>query len=263
MLYALSLGLGTDPLDPEQLGFVYEKGLRALPTMGVVLAHPGFWPRDLDSGLDWIKIVHAGQELILHRPLPATAPVLGRSHIAEVIDKGPGKGALIRYQRVIVNEATGELLCTNVQTMFCRGDGGIGGPVVAQPIAHAIPLRGADLVHEQRCSPQAALLYRLNGDLNPLHADPEIARRAGFERPILQGLATMGLAGWGILATVCHYDPAELARLAVRFTAPVFPGETLRTEIWQDLSVISFRVYAVERNVIAIDSGRAELRSTE
>jgi acyl dehydratase len=259
MLYALGLGLGSDPLDPFELAYVYEKQLRALPTLGVVLAHPGFWPRELDTGLDWVKIVHGEQGLILHRPLPPSARVIGQSRVVDVIDKGAGKGALVYYERRILDAETRAPLCTLTQTMFCRGDGGFGGPSRALPEPHAIPGRPPDAICELATLPQAALLYRLSGDLNPLHADPEVARKAGFERPILHGLATFGVAGHAILKTVCGYDPARLKSLSARFTAPVYPGERLAVSIWIDDDVVSFTVRVIERDVLAINNGRAGL----
>ncbi len=260
MLYALSLGYGANPLDASQLPFVYEPALRAAPTMGVVLAHPGFWPRDLDTGLDWVRIVHAEQGLVLHKPLPPEAEVIGKSRVVEIIDKGPGKGAFIVYERRILERATGEPLCTISQTMFCKGDGGFGGPSRSLPAPHAIPDQQADIVADQATALDMPLFYRLNGDWNPLHVDPEVARKAGFERPILHGLATYGIAGRAILTTVCDSDPSRFASIFGRFTAPVYPGETLRTEIWIDGDTVSYRVRVVERDVIAINNGRVELR---
>ncbi|MDB6061024.1 MAG: enoyl-CoA hydratase 2, peroxisomal-like [Verrucomicrobiaceae bacterium] len=259
MRYALSLGIGADPTDAAQLKFVYEKNLQALPTFGVVLAHPGFWARDLDTGIDWKKIVHAEQGLILHQPLPTAASVIGRSRIVDIIDKGEGKGALVYYERTIVDANTDALICTSTQTVFCRGDGGIGGPQRSAPAPHLIAQRAPDYVCEIKTLPQMALLYRLNGDMNPLHADPEIAQQAGFERPILQGLATFGIAGYALIKTLCEYDAARIAQISARFTAPVFPGETLRVDLWRDANEISFVITVVERNVIAINNGRAAL----
>lgn len=261
MRYALSLGLGADPTDVAQLSFVYEKNLQTLPTMGVVLAHPGFWARDLDTGIDWMKIVHAEQGLILHRPLSPAADVIGRSRIVDIVDKGEGKGALVYYERRIFDAKTDELLCTSTQTVFCRGDGGIGGPQRSAPAPHAIPDRAPDVECELPTLPQTALLYRLNGDMNPLHADPEIAKKAGFERPILHGLATFGIAGIALLKGVCDYDAARIAEIHARFTAPVFPGETLRVDLWKNGDEVSFTVTAVERNVVAINNGRALIRA--
>ncbi|WP_028079107.1 MaoC/PaaZ C-terminal domain-containing protein [Solimonas soli] len=261
MRYALSLGLGADPLDEAQLAYVYEKNLRVLPTMGVVLAHPGFWARELDSGIDWVKIVHAEQGLVLHRPLPPQASVTGRSRIVDIIDKGPGKGALVYYERRIFDAASGEPLCTSTQTLFCRGDGGIGGPAKAAAPPPAMPARAPDLVCDIATDPRMALQYRLNGDMNPLHADPAVARKAGFERPILHGLATYGVAGHALLQAVCGYDASRIAEIAARFTAPVYPGETLRTEIWVDGEQVSFTVRVPVRDVVAIGNGRAVIRA--
>lgn len=261
MFYALSLGIGADPMDGRELAFVYEKDLQALPTMAVTLAHPGFWPRDLDTGLDWTKIVHAEHELVLHRPLQASASIIGRNRIIDVVDKGVGKGALVYWERTIFETGHEAPLCTMVQTMYCRGDGGIGGSTGPARAPHPIPARPPDAVCESATLPQLALLYRLNGDLNPLHADPEAARRAGFERPILHGLATFGIAGFAILKSMCDYDASRLASLSCRFTAPIFPGERLRTELWREGRVVSFTVAVVERGVIAVNHGRATLRS--
>jgi acyl dehydratase len=263
MRYALSLGVGADPTDAGQLRFVFEKNLQTLPTMGVVLAHPGFWARDLDTGIDWMKIVHAEQGLVLHQPLPVAAEVIGRSRIVDIVDKGEGRGALVYYERRIFNAKTDELLCTSKQTVFCRGDGGIGGPPRAAPAPHAIPARAADYVCELPTLPQTALLYRLNGDMNPLHADPEVARKAGFEKPILHGLATFGIAGHAVLKCLCDYDAARIGEIGARFTAPLFPGETLRVQLWENAGEISFTVTAVERGVVAINNGRALLRGVE
>lgn len=260
MLYALSLGYGADPLDAGQLPFVYEAGLKVAPTMGVVLAHPGYWPRTLDTGLDWVHIVHAEQALELHQPLPPEAHVIGHSRVVEIIDRGPGKGAFIQYERKIVERDSGAALCTISQTMLARADGGFGGPPRSMPAPHAIPNRPADLRCDLSTRPNAALLYRLNGDWNPLHAEPEVARAAGFERPILHGLATWGIAGHAVLKTACQYQPERIASISGRFTAPVYPGETFSTEMWIDGNIISFTVRALERDVLAIKHGKITLR---
>lgn len=260
ILYALSLGYCSDPMDAQQLPLVYEDGLRAIPTMGIVLAHPGFWPRDLDTGLDPVRIVHAEQGLTLHKPLPAQAQVIGQSRIVDIIDRGPEKGALITCKRRILEAGSGELLCTVTQVLLARGDGGFGGPQRSAPAPHVIPERPAEHEVDLQTPENMALLYRLNGDWNPLHADPQIARQAGFQRPILQGLATWGLAVRAILQTVCAYDVTQIASVFGRFTAPAYPGETFRTEIWVDGLIVSFRVRSLERDVTVINHGRVELR---
>jgi acyl dehydratase len=257
ILYALGVGLGADPLDPDQLRFVYEPDLQALPTMAVVLAYPGFWVRDLDCGIDWVRVVHGEQGLHLHKPLPPEGHVVGETRVIEVIDKGPGKGALVYTARQVFDKATGDLLAGLTQTIFCRSDGGFGGPPRQAAPAHALPDRLPDRVCILPTLPQAALLYRLSGDYNPLHADPAIAREAGYDRPILHGLATYGVAGHTLLKSVCAYDPARIASIDARFSAPAFPGEAIRIELWLDGAEVSFRAIAVERETVVLNNGKA------
>jgi len=231
-----------------------------LPTMATVLGYAGFWIRDFDTGIDWVRIVNGEQGVTLHRPLAGHGTVVGRSRIVEVIDKGPGKGALVLTERTVTDKASGELIATNTQTVFCRADGGFGGPPRTAPAPHPIPERAPDAVCDLGTRPEAALIYRLSGDLNPLHAEPAVAKAAGFPRPILHGLGTFGVAGHAVLKALCGYDPTRLTAFAGRFSAPVFPGETIRTEMWRDGAVVSFRARVVERDVIAINNGRAEVR---
>lgn len=259
MLYALGVGCGHDPMDRADLRFVYEESLLALPTMAVVLGYPGFWLKDPATGVDWRKVLHGEQGLVLHRPLPAAATVVGRSRVTGIVDKGEGKGALMYSERDVVDHATGELLCTVTSTTFLRGEGGFGGPSGPSPAPHPVPERAPDQAVDLPTLPQAALIYRLSGDTNPLHADPEIAAQAGFPRPILHGLGTYGVAGRAILRACCNNDPARLKTLNVRFSAPVFPGETIRTEIWQDGTTVSFRCRVVERDAMVLNNGLAML----
>jgi acyl dehydratase len=261
ILYALGLGLGQNPTDANELQFVYEKNLKALPTWPLKQGYAPYWLRDGDYGLTFSHAVHGEQGIVLHAPVMTEGQVIGQERVVDVVDKGEGKGALIYSERTITEKASGRLLATLMQTTFCRADGGFGGPRErkdARP-RHLIPERAPDIVCDLPTRPEMALIYRLSGDINPLHADPEFAKAAGFPRPILHGLATMGVAGHALLKTVCGYDPARLMAMSVRFTAPVFPGETIRTEIWRDGGVISFRARVMERNVVAIDSGRAEI----
>jgi acyl dehydratase len=260
MLYALGVGLGLDPLDEDQLAFVYEKNLKVLPTMAVVMGYPGFWVKELDTGIDWVKVVAGEHSLILHQPLKPSGTVLGRTRIVEIVDKGAGKGALVYAERSIHDQASDDLIATIAQTTFCRGDGGFGGPPRPQRPAHPIPERAPDLVCDLPTRPEMALIYRLSADPNPLHADPAVASAAGFPRPILHGLATFGVAGHAILKSLCGYDPSRLTAIGGRFSAPVFPGETIRTEIWRDGPVVSFLARVLERDVIALNNGRAEVR---
>lgn len=268
MLYALSIGLGADPLDERALPFVFEGapgGLRVLPTFSAVLGYPGFWAKEADSGIDWVRLVHGEQGLTLHRPLPAAGTVIGRSRISHVIDKGEGKGAIVVTERSVEDEA-GTPYATLRQVALCRGDGGFSNLHGGQPSDEALPAlpatpedRAPDLVDEQATRPEAALLYRLLADDNPLHADPAVARAAGFERPILHGLATYALAGHALVRQCAGGDPTRLRTLDVRFASPVYPGETLRTEIWRDGATLQFRARVVERDRIVLSHGRATL----
>jgi acyl dehydratase len=259
ILYALGVGLGQDPLDERQLAFVYEKNLQVLPTFAVVLGYSAYSFRRPELGITWRHVVHGEHGLTLHRPIPTEGSVLGKLRILDVVDKGEGRGALIYSERKITDQASGELLATITQTTFCRADGGFGGSKRDTPAPHAIPERAPDLVCDLPTRPETALLYRLSGDVNPLHADPEFAKIAGYPRPVLHGLATFGVAGHALLKEVFGYDPARLKAMSVRFSSPVYPGETIRTEIWRDGQVVSFRARVPERDVVASNNGRAEI----
>jgi acyl dehydratase len=259
MLYALGVGLGQDPMNEDELPFVYEKNLKVLPTMATVLGYGVSWVRE--AGIDQLRVVNGEQGFTLHRPLEPEATVIGHSRIIEVIDKGAGKGALILNERKITDKASGELIATITQTAFCRGDGGFGGPPRTAPAPHPIPERAPDTFCDLPTRPEMALIYRLSGDLNPLHADPDFAREAGFPRPVLHGLGTFGVAGHALLKSICRYDTEKLIAMAGRFSAPVFPGETIRTEFWRDGNVVSFRARVKERDVVAVNNGRAEVKA--
>ena len=260
MLYALGVGLGHDPTDRQQLDFVYEKNLKALPTFACLLGYPGFWVRDLNTGIDWVKIVNGEQGFKLNAPVKPRGTVIGKTRIVEVIDKGPGKGAVIYTERKIADKASGELIATVTQTTFARADGGFGGPPRESPPTHKLPERAPDLICDLDTRPEMALIYRLSADLNPLHADLDVAKAAGFPRPILHGLGTFGVVGHALLKSVCNYDPTRMTAMSGRFSAPVFPGETIRTEIWRDGNVVSFRALVPERNIVAMSNGRAEIK---
>jgi len=261
ILYALGVGLGHEPTNEGELAFVYEKHLKVLPTMATVLGHSASLAQNPHTGINWIMVVNGEQGFTLHRPLPGQGVVTGHTRIVDVVDKGPGKGALLLTEREITDKPSGELIATVTQTIFCRGDGGFGGPSRQTPPPHPIPARAPDAVCDLGTRPEMALIYRLSGDYNPLHADPAIAKAAGFDRPILHGLGTFGVSGHAVLKTLCGYDPARLVSFSGRFSAPVFPGETIRTEMWRDGAVVSFRARVLERDVIAINNGRAEVTS--
>jgi acyl dehydratase len=264
MLYALSLGFGDDPLDARHLRHVLEDRLRVFPTMALVLAHPGPWTANPATGIDRKRVVHGEQSLVIHKPLPASGTVRSRNRVVAVLDKGPDKGAAIETDRQLHDAATGELLATIAGTTFCRGDGGFaakgGRPAPgasARPQSPPRPDRAPDAIASLPTRPQAALLYRLNGDYNPLHADPAASRAAGFDRPISHGLLSFGLCARMIEET---FSDMGVAAISARFVKPMFPGETLVAEMWRDgEDTLWFRALCKERNVEVLSNGRATL----
>jgi acyl dehydratase len=261
-LYALSIGVGSDPLDADDLRYVYEPGQKCFPTMATVLAYPGFWVRDPATGVDTTAVVHVEQRLQLERPLPAQGTIAGRTEIKALIDKGSGKGALMIGERTLWNARTGEVFGRVTGVSLLRGNGGYSGGDPRKsdeglPPLQAVPDRPADLSRSFRTPANSALLYRLNGDVNPLHADPAIAHAAGFKEPILHGLCSYGIAAHAVVKACYGGDASRLRRFDARFTAPVFPGETLRTEIWKDGDDFRFRTVVVERDAVALSNGFA------
>lgn len=260
-LFALGVGIGADPMAKADLRALFEgaDGFAPLPATVNVLAYPGFWAREPDTGLTWQKILHGEQSLTIHSPLPATGTVLGKTRITGLIDKGPDKGALVYSVREISDKATGRLLAEVESTLFARADGGFGGATGPVKPVHVLPEREPDTFYDFKTSNRAALIYRLNGDFNPLHVDPELAKKAGFERPILHGMCTMAVASWSIPMALCDGDFTALTHMRQRFSAPVYPGETIRTEIWRDGADIGFRARALERDVVVLNNGVARL----
>jgi acyl dehydratase len=257
MLYALGVGMGRDPMDENELPFVYENGLKTVPTMASVIA----WGQRTigQAGINYLMVVHGEQRLTVHKPLPSSASIVADERVIAAVDKGAGKGALIYTEKVIRLKDTNEKLCTVGGTIFARGDGGFGGPSTGGPEPHAMPERKADVACETDTRVDHALLYRLSGDRNPLHSDPKIAKMAGFPRPILHGLCSYGTACRAVLKTICNYDHTLIAGFDVRFSAPVFPGETIVTEMWKDGNVVSFRSKVKERDVVVLNNGKCTL----
>jgi len=264
ILYALGVGFGADPLDANELRYVYEKDLAAVPTMAAVLASPGFWMRErAELGIDFVRLVHGEQSVVLHRPLPGAATLVGESRVVRIVDKGEGKGAVMHVEKTLADEADGGLVATVEQVLFLRGDGGFsrhGGGDAPAPAAPEPPAGPPDIALALPTRADAALLYRLSGDINPLHVDPAVAAKAGFPRPILHGLATYGNACRGILASCCGHDAARLRSIRARLTSPVYPGETLLLECWRlGAEEVAFRARVQERDVQVLANGRALL----
>ena len=259
ILYALGVGLGADPVDENQLKFVYEPHLQALPTMAIILGYAGPWHANPATGITRSHVVHGEQGLRIHQTLPVEGTLVGVTKVTGVVDKGKDKGALIMTECTVSDKASHKTLCTLTSTSFCRADGGFGGPSGPVKPVHAIPERAPDDVCDLPTLPQAALIYRLSGDYNPLHAEPAYARKAGFKMPILHGRCTFSVAGHALLKTCCGYDPARFRSMEGRFSSPVYPGETIRTEMWRDGNVVSFRSTVPARGVTVLNNGRAEI----
>ena len=257
MLYALGIGVGAnDPVDPSELSFCYERDLRVVPTMAVVLANDIMrWSRP-EFGVNYALMLHADVSLIVHKPLPPAGAVYSDARMAEIYDKGE-KGALVYDQRDLYDEHTRELLASVTDGWFFRGEGGFGGKSSGAPQALAVPDRAPDVTVKLPAMTNQALIYRLSGDYNPLHADPERAIEVGFERPILHGLCAYGMAGRALMRQLCANDPARFRRLDVRFTSPVYPGEPLELRIWNNgRGTASFRMVATARDTVVEDFGR-------
>lgn len=255
VLYALAVGFGHDPMDAAQLDFVDQRrALKAVPSMAVVLGYPGFWLADPGTTVDAVRVVHGEQGFVVHRPIPVEGELVGATRITGLVDKGAGKGALLYSEKRLTDAASGALIATTTGTTFLRGDGGFGGASGPTKPSHLVPEGPADHVVDLTTRPEQALLYRLMGDDNPLHADPAVAAAAGFARPILHGLCTFGVVTHALLRALCGYDPGRLRAVDLRFSAPVFPGETIRTEIYADGS---FRARVVERDAVVVNNGKA------
>ena len=213
ILYALGLGMGTDPLAPTDLPFVYERELKAVPTQAAVLGSAGFIWQNPAFGVDWVKIVHGEQDIEWYRPLPTSGTVVGRNRVVGLTDKGAGKGVLAHVVRDLSDQASGDRIAQVRQIAFLRGDGGYSADNgVSDPPPPPLPQITGDFGPARSRGraptlPQSALIYRLSGDYNPLHADPAVARAAGYERPILHGLCTYGMAARALLGTVLDNDP--------------------------------------------------------
>ncbi len=257
IIYALGIGLGMDPMDQGQLRFVYEKNLAVFPTFMAVLGRlTGI--EDPAFGLNPRMVVAAALKVALHAPLPTEAKLVSRPRVREVVDKGPNSAAIIEITREL-RDSDGRLIATVDNSNLARKHGGFGGKVTEVAAPHQVPATPPHRVIELPTPPNLALLYRLTGDMNPLHADPEHARAVGFERPILHGAATYGVAAHAVVRHI-DYRAEQLASIEARFVRPVFPGDTLRTEIWQEGGRISFQCGVPGRDGYVLTNGLAVLR---
>lgn len=252
ILYALGVGA-------EELQYVYEDGLKALPTIPAVMAYPGFFWRDPKYGATWSKVLHGETSVIIHGTLPVQGELIGRTRFGPIFDKGAEKGAIVYHTREI-STVDGTPVATVRNSSFLRGDGGFGGESAGQPEPQAIPDRAPDARLALPTAFNQAMIYRLSGDMNPLHIDPEVARSVGFERPILQGLATFGVAGRALVKLLADDRPERIRRIDLRFSAPVYPGETIETLVWHlGEGRAAFTARVVERDLIVLNNGYVEV----
>lgn len=255
IVYNVATGFGRAE-DDHELPFVCEEDTVASPTLAVVLG--GKQQTMFMSGLDLSQLFHMQHRIQIHRPMPAAADYIVDDRIVDVIDKGPGRGALIYLEKKVRLAEDDTPLCTSLYIMLARGDGGIGGTDTPVAPAHPIPDREPDHVVEAQVRPEQAYLYALTGDSNPLHRVPSVARKAGFPGPILHGLCTYGMACHAIMKSVCAFDPDAIKEIDARFKSPVFLGSHLRFELWRDGDIVSFR--ALNEDRVVLDNGRCELR---
>jgi acyl dehydratase len=260
ILYALGIGMARDPLDRKELPYVYEQGsqLKTVPTLATVLV-PEMFPVGL--GWDYTQILHSEQRMHLYRPLPPAGDLLINKRVVDVFDRGPKLGALVLLEAEGRQANDDTVLFTMGCTIVARGDGGFGGPNGKGIPPHRPPRREPDLSCDIDTREDQALLYRLTGDRNPLHADPRRAAELGFERPILHGLCTFGVACRAVLQTICEYDHTLIEEFDARFSAPVLPGDTITTDMWQDGNVVSFTCSVKERDAVVLRNGKCVLRT--
>lgn len=257
MLYAHSVQAGVMLDHHRALDFLSDtRGPQVLPSYAVDLGHPGFWIGNPATTVNASMNLHAEESFELDGPLPAEAEVIGETKIVDIVDKGADKGALVYLEKTVTDATTGRRLALCRRTLMLRGDGGYDGPSGTPRPTSPEPTTPPDEVRLIPTRPDQALLYRLNGDNNALHLEPDVARKAGFDRPILHGLCTFGIASTMALFVLADGEPERFKGFRARFSAPVFPGETLRIELWNDGAV---RVVANERNRPVLTHARADI----
>jgi acyl dehydratase len=249
MLYHFGIGAGLGrPTDPAELAYTYEQRLVVLPSFGVVPAFRALVEAATGQvpglQINPVMVLHGEQDLEIHKPIPTSASVEHRPRISSIYDKG--KAALITVE--VESGPAGDPLFTNRFTIFARGEGGFGGDPDSPPPGNSPPDREPDAVVESPTMSHQALIYRLSGDKNPLHADPDFAKLGGFDTPILHGLCTYGIACKATVDSLLGGDTTAVARYQVRFTGVVFPGETVVTSLWREPDRIILSATTKERS---------------
>ena len=259
LIYAVGVGAGTpDPLNRAELPFTTENSKdvkqQALPTYGVVLGMGGGGAMMSIGSFNPAMLVHGEQAIELHKPIPVEGRIRTTGKVTGIYDKG--SGAVVVTESESVDAASGEPMFTTRSAVFIRGEGGWGGDRGPSGGRNAAPDREPDEVVSYTTKPEQALIYRLSGDRNPLHSDPEFAKLAGFDRPILHGLCTYGFTGRALLHTLCGSDPAKFKSMEGRFSKPVMPGDTLTVSMWIDGNEAIFQT-ATQDGTVVIDGGKA------
>ena len=256
ILYGLGVGLGNDPMNMDELKYVYENGQIALPSMATNFQYHSSLL--MSAKLNFVMVVHGEQKLSIINPIPVSGDFLADMKVISCFDKGASKGAIIDVETSVKLKSDGTEICKLVSTTFARGDGGFDGPE-SPPQEIFEPEGTPDMVNEITTKPDQALIFRLSGDYNPLHSDPNFAKAAGFPKPILHGLCTYGVACRSIVKTACDNDVKKLKSFNCRFSSPVFPGETIVTEMWKNGNIINFQSKVKERDKIILKNGVSEI----
>jgi len=256
ILYGLGVGLGNDPMNMDELKYVYENGQIALPSMATNFQYHSSLL--MSANLNFIMVVHGEQKLSIINPIPVSGEFVADMKVINCFDKGASKGAIVEVETTVKLKSDGTEICKLISTTFARGDGGFGGPE-SPPQKVYEPEGTPDIVDEITTKPDQALIFRLSGDYNPLHSDPNFAKAAGFPKPILHGLCTYGVACRSIVKTACDKDVKKLKSFNCRFSSPVFPGETIVTEMWKNGNVINFQSKVKERDKIILKNGVSEI----
>jgi acyl dehydratase len=257
IMYALGVGLPLAKGESSDLNFLIEDRLRVLPSFNVVLASPGMWPKIPQLEINWVKVLHMAHAVRFHAPLPRDAEVVSKAAVTSIYDRGADKGSVCYLERDLTDAHDGTKYATIVQTVALRGEGGFGGEPLPKAARPVMPDRAPDHVERITHSTRAAYLYRLSGDYNPLHADYDVARAAGFKEPILHGLASYGTACAVVLRAFCDGDPARMKSLDLRFAGVVFPGDTLDFACWAEDGRVLFEARIGDR--VVLDQGVAEI----
>jgi acyl dehydratase len=259
ILYHLGIGAGVPQTDANELEYAYEKNLKVLPSFGVIPVFGAMGGSLFNTpGLKFnpAMLLHGEQDIEIHRPLPTSARLVSESRIAGLYDKG--KAALVVFE-VKTSEKGGAPLFTNRFSLFLRGEGGFGGDS-GPKVGNDAPQRAPDLTVESKTLPQQALLYRLSGDKNPLHADPAFAKMGGFDVPILHGLCSFGIVCKAAVDKALGGDVTKVARYQARFAGVFFPGETMVTSIWKEPGKLLVASSSKERGAPVISNAALTLR---